>query len=114
MFQYPGFVVGYESGLDQVNRFDASIEIFADTKTVKVVIDTPFVKGLPTTMVVKETLPDGSYRESSTRRTYEDPFTIELKAVYEWVVDGKTPKTNPTDARQDLEVIGMLMKAAAA
>lgn len=114
IFQYPGFAVAYESGVDQVARFDASIEIFGDTKTVKVCIDTPFVKGLPTTMVVKESLLDGSYRECTTRRTYEDPFALEFKAVYEWVVDGGTPKTSPTDARQDLEVLGMLMKAAAA
>lgn len=107
-------MVAYESGLDQVARFDASIEIFGDTKTVKVCIDSPFIKGLPTTMVVKESLPDGSYREFTTRRTYEDPFALEFKAVYEWVVNGETPKTTPIDARQDLEILGMLMKAAAA
>jgi hypothetical protein len=56
LFQYPGFAVAYESGVDQVARFDASIEVFGDAKTVKVCIDTPFVKGLPTTMIVKETL----------------------------------------------------------
>lgn len=111
IFQYPNFAVGYESGVDQVARFDASIEIFGDTKTVKVCIDTPFIKGLPTTTVVKETLPDGSFRESTTRRTYEDPYTLQLKAVYDWVVHGKIPKTNPADARKDLEILGMLMKA---
>jgi len=62
-------------------------------------------------MVIKESLPDGSYRESTVRRTYEDPFTLELKEVYEWVVNRKTPKTGPADARQDLEILGMLMKA---
>ena len=65
-------------------------------------------------MVVKESLSNRSYRESTTRRTYEDPFTLELKAVYEWVMGGKTPKTTPTDARQDLEILGMLMKSVAA
>ena len=74
-------------------------------------IDSPFIKGLPTTMVVKDSLPDGSYRESTIRRTYEDPYTLEMKEVYEWVVNGKTPKTCPSDARQDLEMLGMLMKA---
>lgn len=64
-------------------------------------------------MVVKESLPDGSYRESTVRRTYEDPYTLELKEVYEWIVNGKTPKTTPTDARNDVEILGMLMKAAA-
>lgn len=114
IFQYPGFAVAYESGVDQVARFDASIEVFGDTKTVKVCIDTPFVKGLPTTMVVKETTPEGGYKESTIRRTYEDPFTLEMKEVYEWVVDGKAPKTHPADARQDLEILGMLLKATKA
>ncbi|KAJ5182474.1 hypothetical protein N7492_000090 [Penicillium capsulatum] len=114
IFQYPNFAVAYESGVDQVARFDASIEIFGDTKTVKMCIDSPFIKGLPTTMVVKETLPDGSYREFTTRRTYEDPFMLELKEVYQWVAEGKIPKTTPSGARQDLEILGMLMKAATA
>lgn len=114
IFQYPNFAVAYESGVDQVARFDASIEIFGDTKTVKVCIDTPFVKGLPTTMVVKDSSPDGSYRECTTRRTYEDPFLLELNEVYKWVAEGKIPKTSSTDARQDLEILGMLMKAIAA
>ncbi|KAI9655081.1 MAG: hypothetical protein M1821_005564 [Bathelium mastoideum] len=113
IFQYPDFAVAYESGVDQVARFDASIEIFGDTKTVKVCLDTPFIKGLPTTMVIKDSLPDGSYRESTIRRTYEDPFTLELKEVYEWVVDGKAPKTGAADSRQDLEILGMLMRALA-
>lgn len=64
-------------------------------------------------MVVKDALPDGSYRVSTIRRTYEDPFTLELKAVYAWVVDGTVPKTGPVDARLDLEILGMLMKAVA-
>ncbi|KAG8161322.1 hypothetical protein KVR01_009586 [Diaporthe batatas] len=113
IFQYPSFAVAYESGVDQVARFDASIEVFGDTKTVKVCIDTPFVRGLPTTMIVKETLPDGSYRESTIRRTYEDPFLLELQEMYKWVTEGNIPKTTPADARNDLEILGMLMKAIA-
>lgn len=65
-------------------------------------------------MVVKETLPDGSYRESTIRRTYEDPFLLELQEAYKWVTEGKVPKTTPADARKDLEILGMLMKAIAA
>lgn len=113
IFQYPSFSVAYESGIDSVPRFDCSIEIFGDTKTVKVCIDTPFIKGLPTIMVVKESGADGEYKETTTRRTYEDPFTLEWKAVWEWIVGGREPKTGPEDARRDLQVCGMLMRAAA-
>lgn len=114
MFQCPGFTVSYQSGIDEVPRFGASIEIFGKKKTVKVVIDTPFVKGLPTLMVVKESVLDVSYRESTTRRTYEDPFTLGLQEVHAWVTEGRTPKTTPSDARHDLEVLDMLTKAGAA
>ncbi|KAE8346113.1 hypothetical protein BDV24DRAFT_147768 [Aspergillus arachidicola] len=94
-FQYPNFAVAYESGVDQGARFDASIEIFGDTKTVKVCIDSPFIEGLPTIMVLKEVSPDGSYRESTTRRTCKDPFMLDTNG-------------------QDLEILGMLMKATTA
>ena len=104
--------MSYESGIDQVPRFDASIEIFGDTKTVKVCIDTPFVKGLPTTLNIRDTLPDGSFRESVIRRTYEDPYTLEMKELYEFVVNGKSSKTTAADARNDIEILGMIMKAA--
>jgi len=101
MFKFAGFTVSYESGVDQVPRFDASIEVFGDEKTVKVCIDTPFIKGLPTTMVVKEALSDGSHRESNIRRTYEDPFTLEFQEVYKWLTEDKAPKATPEDARKD-------------
>ena len=82
-------------------------------KTVKVNIDTPFIRGLPTTMVIKEGLPNGTYQESTIRRTYEDPFLLELQEMYKCITEGKAPKTTPADARQDLEILGMLMKAIA-
>lgn len=104
--------MSYESGIDKVPRFDASIEIFGDSKTVKVVFDTPFVKGLPTTIQVQESLPDGSYRNSTIRKTYEDPYTLEMKEVYEFVVNKKAPKTTPVDARQDVQISGMIVRAA--
>lgn len=111
LFQYPGFAVSYESGIDQVPRFDASIEIFGDHKTVKVTIDTPFVKGLATTMQVQTALPDGSYQNSIIRNSYEDPYTLQFKEVHEFVVNGKAPKTSPVDAKNDVQINGMILKA---
>ncbi|MCJ1312638.1 hypothetical protein MMC25_006313 [Agyrium rufum] len=114
LFQYPKFTVSYESGIDSVPRFDASVEIFSKNKTVKVVYDTPYVKGLPTTMHVRESGPDGSARDTIVRKTYEDNYTLEMKELYEIVVNGKKIKTSATDAKQDLELFGMFMKAAVA
>ena len=114
LFQYPNFAVTYESGFDEVPRFDASLEVFGKHRTVKVVYDTPYVKGLPVTMVVREAVKGdpGAFQERTVRKTYEDPYTLELKELWEMVVNGKEVKTTPADAKNDLEVFGMIMKAA--
>lgn len=111
MFQYPSFAVSYESGIDEVPRFDASIEVFGGRKTVKVCFDSPYVKGLPTTMHIREKLEDGSFRESMVRKTYEDAYTLEMKELYDVVMNGKPIKTTSEDAKKELEIFGMIMTA---
>ncbi|CZR68713.1 uncharacterized protein PAC_18612 [Phialocephala subalpina] len=110
LFQYPGFAVSYESGMDQVPRFDAHIEIYSAKKTVRVQYDTPYVKGLPTTLHICENV-DGAYKESMIRRTYEDAYTLEIMELYKMIVEGKQIKTTAADAKKDLEIFGMIMKA---
>ncbi|KAK2877238.1 hypothetical protein FQN49_001313 [Arthroderma sp. PD_2] len=111
LLKYPGFAVCYESGWDEIPRFDASIEVFGKTKTVKVCYDTPYVRGLPTTMVVRQLGSNGEYIESTVRRTYEDPFTLEMKELYGAVVDGKKViKTTAADAMADIKIFQMIMK----
>ncbi|KAJ5106609.1 hypothetical protein N7456_003284 [Penicillium angulare] len=114
LFQYPSFSVSYESGIDGVPRFDASIEVFGEDKTVKVSFDSPYVKGLPTNMHIREKLEDGSFRESLVRKTYEDAYTLEMKELYAFVADGKPAKTDCEDAKKDIEIFGMIMKAGLA
>ena len=110
MFRYPGFSVTYESGIDNVPRFDAHLEVYSLQKSVKVSWDTPYVKGLPVTMLIRENV-DGAYRETLVRRTYEDPYTLEMKELYDVVVGGKEIKTTAKDAKEDLRTFQLLMKA---
>jgi hypothetical protein len=53
-FKYSGFVVHYESGIDNIPRFAASLEIFSDAKSVTAYWDSAYIKGLPQTMTVRE------------------------------------------------------------
>ena len=62
-------------------------------------------------MEIKERMPDGSYRDSTIRRTYEDPYTLELRELYSLVAEGKEVKTTAADAKKDLEIFGMIMKS---
>ncbi|CAH0051708.1 unnamed protein product [Clonostachys solani] len=109
IFQYPGFAVSYESGMDSIPRFDAHLEVYSNNKTVRVQYDTPYVKGLPVTMHIVENL-DGAYKESTIRKSYEDPYTLELKAFWKLVVEGQPVKTTVADALKDIEIFGMIMK----
>jgi hypothetical protein len=53
---------------------------------------------------------DGVYKESNIRKSYEDPYTQEMKAFWEMVVEGKAAKTTVKDAMQDLELFAMAMR----
>ncbi|OGE47349.1 hypothetical protein PENARI_c048G04172 [Penicillium arizonense] len=111
IFEYPTFSVTYEPGLDSVPRFDAHIEVYSATKTVRVQYDSPYIKGLPITMHVQENI-DSGFKESVIRRTYEDPYTTEMKELYAMMADGKAIKTTAEDAKKDLETFRMLVRSA--
>lgn len=113
MLKYENFTAVYESGLNSVPVFDAHIEVYTDTKIVRVNYDTPYVKGLPTTITIREKIEGtNTYQERTMRPTYEDSYTIEFKEWYECIKQGKKSKTTIADAREDLDIFKMLMQAA--
>ncbi|KAM5345646.1 hypothetical protein ACJ41O_011507 [Fusarium nematophilum] len=113
LFQYDDFPVSYESGLSGVPQFDAHIEVYSHDKIVRVNYDSPYVKGLPVTMTIREAVGGTGFQERIIRRTYEDPYTLEMLELYDCVVEGKTPKTSAADARKDIELFRMILKAGA-
>lgn len=95
--------------MDNVPRFDAHLEVYSPNKTVRVQYDTPYVKGLPVTLHITENV-DGVFSESTIRKTYEDPYTLEMKQLWALVVEGTPVKTTPQDALNDLEIFRMIMR----
>jgi len=110
ILDYGDFSVVYETGLDQVGRFDAHIEVYGGNKTVKVQYDTPYIRHLPVHMTVQETEGE-TLKTSVIRHTFTDPYTIELKTFYETVIQDRDPKTTPEDFKQDLELFRMITDA---
>jgi len=110
MFDYGSFVCTYETGVDQVGRFDACVELFAGDKRVKVDYDTPFIKGLPIHIILSSNI-NGAFVEQKITPTYEDPYTLEMKELYDAIVDGKKFKSTVEDAKRDLELFGMIIDA---
>lgn len=114
LLQYQDFPVSYESGIINVPSFDAHIEVYSKDKIVRVTYDTPYVKGLPVTMTIKERIHgqkgDG-YQERVVRKTYEDPFTLQFLEFHRCVTEGRVPKTSALDARKDQDLIKIIMQA---
>ncbi|KAH8688213.1 hypothetical protein BGZ61DRAFT_40211 [Ilyonectria robusta] len=110
LFKYPGFNVSYESGIDNVPRFDAHITVYGSEKTVRIQYDTPYVKGLPITVHVSENV-DGVFKETTVRTTYEDAYTQEMRELYDLVTLNKPVKTTIEDSEDDFKIFNMIMKA---
>ncbi len=102
-FEYDNFFVSFEMGVDLQRRFDAHIEVFSEHKSFKIQYDTPYIRHLPTTLDIAETIGD-SYRESRIRPTFKDAYTIELEELYYVLTDNRTVKTTVEDSVQDLKL----------
>ncbi|EXJ77957.1 hypothetical protein A1O3_09116 [Capronia epimyces CBS 606.96] len=111
LFRYDGYPVSYECGLSNVPVFDAHIEVYSPDKIVRVNYDTPYVKGLPVTMTIRERVGNDGYQERVVRKTYQDPYTVELLDFHRCVVHRESPKTSVADARNDVELFRLILKA---
>ncbi|MFW5835919.1 MAG: Gfo/Idh/MocA family protein [bacterium] len=100
-FDYGDFVCSFDTGIDQIARFDASIEVFGDEEEVRVEYNTPYVRNLPT--LVTSIRAKGTHGvEISTQHDWGDSFVEEWRALHENITEGKEPKTSAADFRQDL------------
>jgi predicted dehydrogenase len=103
LLQYDGFLVTYETGVDDQLRFDAHIEVYGDTATMRVQYDTPYVRHFPTRLFVEETV-DDALRATVSRPHLKDPYTAELEYFHHAVVTGEQPKTSAEDFVEDLDL----------
>lgn len=112
LFQYQNFTVSYESGFHNIPMFDAHIEVYGENKSVRIQWENPFVRGLPVSTTTRERIESGGFKETHLRKTYEDPFILELKELHAMVADSKLPKTSAKDALLDLHIWQSIMRAA--
>jgi len=110
IFDYDRFSVTFETGIDEQGRFDAHIEIYSSKKSVKVQYDTPYIRHLPTKLLVNET--DGEvYKETVIRPTLTDSYTVELEYFHRVISEDLIPKTTPEDYKNDLAIFKMIIDA---
>ena len=108
LLDYGDFVVTYETGVDQQLRFDAHVEIYGDSGSLRVQYDTPYIRHLPTTLVLERTRGD-SYERSVIRPHLRDPYTHELTYFHAQVTSGGSMKTSPEDYVEDMALFTELI-----
>ncbi len=109
LLDYGDFMVTYETGVDDQVRFDAHIEVYGLTGSLKVQYDTPYVRHFPTTLVTERTVGD-SIERSVLRPHLKDPYTHELEYFHQVVTEGRAPKTSPEDYVADMELFIELIR----
>lgn len=113
-FDYGAYVCQFETGVDTIPRNDTYIEVYSPNRTVTVRYDTPYIRNLPARVSVTEPNGAGGVVQRVEHPNWEDQFVVEWRAFHASVTNGDTPKTAPSDARQDLELfaeIARLMQA---
>src|ERR671921_1146740 len=109
-FAYDGYYAVLESGVDEQIRFDAHIEVYGITKSVRVQYDSPYIRHLPTTLVISETTGD-AYQQRVERPTFKDPYTHEIEYFHDVVTTSVSPKTSPEDFMDDLRLMRLIVDA---
>ncbi len=110
LLDYGDFVATYETGVDDQLRFDAHLEIYGASGSMRVQYDTPYVRHFPTTLEIEQT--DGtSYERTVIRPHLKDPYTHELEYFHDVVTTGATPKTTPEDYVLDMQLFIDIIRA---
>ncbi len=79
-FDYGEFVCQFETGIDEIARFDAHLEVYGSQKVVRIQYDTPYVRNLPIRLFVSEDNGRGGVTELDSNPAWGDPFVAEWKA----------------------------------
>ena len=109
-FDYSGFVCHFETGIDDLARFDCYLEVYSSVQTLRVDYYTPYVRHLATKLSVTTATPASGLHSETLQPAFEDNFTREWRAFYHNVTTGSTPKTDPADYRCDLELFGQIIQ----
>ena len=110
VMDYGGFQTVLETGVDSQVRFDAHIEVYGETSSLRIEYDTPYIRHLPTRLFIEETKGE-QYTETVVRPTYADPYTRELEYFHDALVNGTGIKTSAEDFTNDLQLFGWIIDA---
>lgn len=111
LLDHGDFVTNYECVIDDVVRFDATIEVMSGREKLDIHYDTPYIRNLPGRTIFQQ-----STETDNTIQTfgpfYKDPFRVELEHFHDAVTNGIPVQTPLADATADLELCRHIIAAA--
>ncbi len=110
LMDYGDFAAYLETGADGQRRFDAHIEVYGPSSSIRVQYDTPYIRHLPTTLTISREEGE-SHSETVIRPTYKDPYTHELEVLHDVIVNGAPVKTTVEDSIEDLRLFRDIIEA---
>ena len=108
-FDYGHFACLYDAVVDDLGLFDAMIEVRSNTKRVRIIYDTPYIRSLPTRLEVTEAGPVGPVTKV-IGPLYGDAFSNELEAFHRHIMDRTRPLTDLADSRRDLALMAEVIE----
>jgi predicted dehydrogenase len=111
---YGGYVCQFETGVDEIPRFDAHIEVFGARHKLRIQYDTPYVRNLPITLTVLEANGRGGTAERTIQPEWGDAFVAEWRAFADSVAARTQPAMNAADFRHDLDLFADMIELMAA
>lgn len=109
-FDYGDFICTFDTGVDNIPRFDARLEVFGADQVIRVLYDTPYVRHLPTRLVVTSANHGRGVSHETMLPDWCDPFVAEWNAFYDSIQAGTQPKTGPEDFGADLELFQAMIR----
>jgi predicted dehydrogenase len=110
VIEYGSYVCHYETGVDDIPRFDAHIEVFGSERVLRVQYDTPYVRNLPIRLTLTDANGRGGVERHSIHPEWGDPFCAEWLAFADSVISREPPGASATDFRTDLELFADMVE----
>ncbi len=108
-FDYGNFACLYDAVVDDLGLFDAMIEVRSNTRRVRIIYDTPYIRSLPTRLEVTDAGPLGPMTKSFGP-LYGDAFSNELEIFHRRIAEGTRPLTDLADSRSDLALMAQIIE----
>nr|WP_292554112.1 gfo/Idh/MocA family oxidoreductase [Mesorhizobium sp.] len=108
-FDYGHFACLYDAVVDELGLFDAMIEVRSNTKRVRIIYDTPYIRSLPTRLEVTEAGSLGPVTKAFGP-LYGDAFCNELETFHRHITNGTRPLTDLADSRRDLALMAEIIE----